>query len=161
MGRVREFLDREDVEGGRQFCRNHSQNPFCIIVNTGLDFFSKSSREIENAMNREINDQITRLEKRTIIIGTIANIAVYIGLLGTVIGIVNAFHSISQAGQAGLNLVIQGVAEALLNTAVGLGVAIPAVVFYNSISRRIELYSREMDSAAGELLDMVEAINSK
>jgi biopolymer transport protein ExbB/TolQ len=90
-------------------------------------------------------------------VGTIANVAVYIGLFGTVLGIVNAFHSIATAGTTGLNIVIGGVSEALLNTAMGLGVAIPAVVFFNWIMKQIKTLTHEMDCTASELLAILES----
>jgi biopolymer transport protein ExbB len=163
MVTVRSHLEKKDMDGTKRFCQKFPKSPFCSIVNTWLSFSDKSVREIENAMEREITDQIAGMEKRTIVVGTIANLAVYVGLFGTVLGIVNAFHSIAKAGtgSGGLSLVIQGVSEALLNTAMGLGVAIPAVVFYNWIMKRITSYTREMDSTAGELLDIAERLKTE
>jgi biopolymer transport protein ExbB len=157
MRTVRGFLERKEIDGAIQYCGSYSQSIFCRIIGAGLAFYGKRIREIEDAVNREITVEIEKLEKRTIIVGTIANIAVYIGLFGTVIGIVNAFHGIASSGSAGLNSVIAGVAEALLNTAMGLAVAIPAVIFFNWMMKQIKTLTHEMDAAAGELLIILDA----
>jgi len=77
-----------------------------------------------------------RLDKRLIILGTIGNNAPFIGLLGTVMGIIKAFHDLSLAAVQGPQTVMAGISEALIATAVGLFVAIPAVVFYNYFKAR-------------------------
>ncbi len=154
---VRKLMEHKEIDKAIQYCRTYAHSPYCIIIPAGLKYYGKKMREIENAMNREITVEITKLERGTIIVGTIANIAVYIGLFGTVLGIVNAFHSIANAGAIGLNIVIGGVSEALLNTAVGLGVAIPAVIFFNWMMKQIKTFTHEMDSTANELLDILES----
>lgn len=154
---VRKLIEDKEIDKAIQYCRTYAYSPYCAIIPAGLKFYGKKMREIENAMNREITVEITKLEKGTIIVGTIANIAVYIGLFGTVLGIVNAFHNIATEGAIGLNIVIGGVSEALLNTAVGLGVAIPAVIFFNWMMKQIKTFTHEMDSTANELLDILES----
>lgn len=157
MKNIRKFLEQKDIESAINYCRASSYSAFCNIVAAGLTFYGKNMREIEDALDREITVEITKLEKGIIIVGTIANVAVYIGLFGTVLGIVNAFHSIATSGTTGLNTVIGGVSEALLNTAMGLGVAIPAVVFFNWITRQVKTFTQEMDSTASELLAIIES----
>ena len=155
MKQIREFMGRGEIEQSLAYCRLRPFNSFCRIAAAGLDASGKDPLEIEDALSREITHQIAKLERLTIVIGTIANIAVYIGLFGTVLGIVKAFHSMSITGTAGLNVVIGGVAEALLNTAAGLGVAIPAVVFYNILMKQIKHITNMMDSTASEILIML------
>jgi biopolymer transport protein ExbB len=157
MKHIRELLEKQELEKARQYCSASSQSIFCSIAAAGLSFHGKSIREIEGAIDRQIMTEITGLEKGTLIVGTIANISVYIGLFGTVLGIVNAFHGIADAGMANLNGIIGGVSEALLNTAAGLGVAIPAVVFFNWIMKQIKAVGFEMDAVASELLSMLES----
>ena len=156
MKHIRSLIDRGKIDEARAYCQSYPYSLFCRVAAEGLAFHGKGVREIEDAVNREITTEIGRLEKRTIIVGTIANIAVYIGLFGTVLGIVNAFHGIAGSGSAGLNAVIGGVAEALLNTAMGLAVAIPAVVFFNWVMKQIKHMTHEMDSAASELMIMLD-----
>jgi len=98
------------------------------------------------------------LEKYTTIVGTIGSVSVYIGLFGTVIGIIRAFHDISLAGSGGISVVIAGVSEALVATAAGLSVAIPAIVAYNFFMKRIDSFVVDMEyavSAAKEVIDTV------
>jgi len=157
MKQIRDLLGKKELEKARNYCKTSSQSIFCGIVAAGLSFHGKSLREIEGAIDRQIMTEIAGLERGTLIVGTIANISVYIGLFGTVLGIVNAFHGISGAGMANLNGIIGGVAEALLNTAAGLGVAIPAVVFFNWIMKQIKAVGFEMDAVASELLAILES----
>jgi biopolymer transport protein ExbB len=157
MKNVRASLERQNIDEAINYCNSYSFCTFCRIVGAGLAFHGKGIREIEDAVSREITEEIMKLEKRTIIVGMIGNIAVYIGLFGTVLGIVNAFHGIAGSGMAGLNSVIGGVAEALLNTAMGLAVAIPAVVFFNVIMKQVKTMSHEMDAVASELMIILDA----
>jgi biopolymer transport protein ExbB/biopolymer transport protein TolQ len=76
-----------------------------------------------------------------------------VGLLGTVIGVINAFAGIGAAGSAGIGAVSAGISEALIETALGLFVAIPAVWFYNYLTSRLEYFNVEMDNSTSELVD--------
>ena len=79
--------------------------------------------------------------------------APFVGLLGTVVGIITAFQGIAATGSGGLGAVSAGIAEALVETALGLIVAIPAVWFYNYLTGRIEYFNVEMDNSSSELVD--------
>ena len=86
-------------------------------------------------------------------LATIGATAVFVGLLGTTLGVINAFQGIAATGSGGLGAVSAGIAEALVGTAIGLFVAIPAVWFYNYLTSRIEFYNVEMDNSSSELVD--------
>ena len=86
-------------------------------------------------------------------LATIGAPAVFVGLLGTTVGVINAFQGIAATGSGGLGAVSAGIAEALVGTAVGLFVAIPAVWFYNALTTKIEFFSVEMDNSSSELVD--------
>jgi biopolymer transport protein ExbB/biopolymer transport protein TolQ len=86
-------------------------------------------------------------------LATIATTAPFIGLFGTVIGIINAFRGMAMSGSGGIGAVSAGIAEALVETALGLFVAIPAVWFYNYLTGRIEYFNVEMDNSSSELVD--------
>ena len=86
-------------------------------------------------------------------LATIGSTAVFVGLLGTTLGVINAFQGIAATGSGGLGAVSAGIAEALVGTAIGLFVAIPAVWFYNYLTGRIEYFSVEMDNSSSELVD--------
>ena len=86
-------------------------------------------------------------------LATIGATAPFVGLLGTVVGIITAFQGIAATGSGGLGAVSAGISEALVETALGLVVAIPAVWFYNYLTGRIEYFNVEMDNSSSELLD--------
>ena len=86
-------------------------------------------------------------------LATIGATAVFVGLLATTLGVINAFQGIAATGSGGLGAVSAGISEALVGTAVGLFVAIPAVWFYNYLTGRIEFFNIEMDNSSSELVD--------
>ena len=86
-------------------------------------------------------------------LATIGSTAVFVGLLATTLGVINAFQGIAATGSGGLGAVSGGISEALVGTAIGLFVAIPAVWFFNYLTGRIEFFTVEMDNSASELLD--------
>ena len=93
------------------------------------------------------------LKKGLGFLATIGSTAVFVGLLATTIGVINAFQGIAQTGSGGLGAVSGGISEALVGTAIGLFVAIPAVWFYNYLTGRIEYFNVEMDNSSSELVD--------
>ncbi len=86
-------------------------------------------------------------------LATIGATAPFVGLFGTVIGIINAFRGMALTGSGGIGAVSAGIAEALITTAFGLFVAIPAVWFYNYLTARVEYFNVEMDNSSSELVD--------
>ncbi|HEY7817084.1 MAG TPA: MotA/TolQ/ExbB proton channel family protein, partial [Vicinamibacteria bacterium] len=86
-------------------------------------------------------------------LATIGATGPFVGLLGTVIGIINAFRGMALTGSGGIGAISAGIAEALITTAVGLFVAIPAVWAFNYLTTRVEQFTVEMDNSASELLD--------
>ena len=93
------------------------------------------------------------LKKGVAALATIGSTAPFVGLLGTVVGVINAFVGIASTGSGGIGAVSAGIAEALIETALGLFVAIPAVWFYNYLTGRIEHFNVEMDNSSSELVD--------
>jgi biopolymer transport protein ExbB len=93
------------------------------------------------------------LKKGVNSLATIGTTAPFVGLLGTVVGVINAFVGIAATGSGGIGAVSAGIAEALVETALGLFVAIPAVWFYNYLTGRIEYFNVEMDNSSSELVD--------
>jgi|SRR5512139_392615 len=93
------------------------------------------------------------LKKMVPSLATIGSTAPFVGLLGTVIGIITAFQGIAATGSGGIGAVSAGIAEALVETALGLLVAIPAVWIYNYLTSRIEYFNVEMDNSSSELVD--------
>jgi len=102
----------------------------------------KATESADRAMRIALNKELDGLERHLPFLATIGSISPYIGLLGTVIGIMISFHALSNVTQATIALVAPGISEALIATAMGLFAAIPAVIFYNNFNAKVErLYS--------------------
>jgi biopolymer transport protein ExbB/biopolymer transport protein TolQ len=104
---------------------------------------------------RALQREVDKLERRTPMLGTIASTAPFVGLLGTVIGIIKAFQSIATTKGGGPEVVAAGVAEALITTAFGLFVAIPAVMGYNYLVHRVQRLALEVQVSVSEIIDAV------
>ena len=154
MTRIKRSLKSGNLERAIEICKD-TPAPFSNVVFSGLELHNRNEKEISNAMEREITIETAKLERYTSIVATIGNTAVYIGLFGTVLGIIRAFHDISAAGAGGMSIVIGGVAEALICTAAGLFVAIPAVIAYNYFTKRVEHFMDDMELCASELIDLI------
>ena len=111
---------------------------------------------VERAMRRAATQQLTQLERALTFLATTASATPFIGLFGTVWGIMHAFLGLSTTQSSTIQAVAPGIAEALIATATGLFAAIPAVVAYNSFSRQIRVLSAEMDNFAFEFLNIAE-----
>jgi biopolymer transport protein TolQ len=118
---------------------------------TGMDNVTRS-------LQQAVTAERTRLERGINFLATTGSAAPFIGLFGTVWGIMESFRSIGIKGSASLTVVAPGIAEALIATAAGLAAAIPAVVFYNYFLGRINTISIEMDNFSSELINIIERI---
>jgi biopolymer transport protein TolQ len=116
----------------------------------------RSLDSLSRALARAATTEATRLERRVSFLATTASVTPFVGLFGTVWGIMRAFSDIGAAGSANLAVVAPGIAEALVNTAAGLAAAIPAAVFYNYYNSRIKVLGSMMDDFAMEFLNIVE-----
>ncbi len=123
-----------------------------IIENGGLDRLERAEIAARESMQRATAEEIARLELRLTSLATLGTISPFVGLFGTVIGIMRSFEAISRTGSGGLASVSAGIAEALVATAAGLFVAIPAVVAYNHFVSRVKSCAGEMDAAASEFV---------
>ncbi|HEY2900934.1 MAG TPA: protein TolQ [Polyangia bacterium] len=110
---------------------------------------------IQRALDRARTTAIMEMESRVPLLGTTASAAPFIGLFGTVWGIMNSFRNIGSKGAANLATVAPGIAEALVATAIGLVAAIPAVMAYNFFSRRIRVISSDMETFSSDFLNIV------
>ena len=111
---------------------------------------------LERAAQTASSEALTAMESRMTWLATIAAIAPFIGLFGTVVGIIDAFYGLGTAGTATLRAVAPGISEALITTAAGLVVAIPAVVGYNQLTARLREFGARMDDFGRELLNAIE-----
>ncbi|MBN4077479.1 MotA/TolQ/ExbB proton channel family protein, partial [Sulfobacillus acidophilus] len=98
---------------------------------------TKDTSAVERALQRAFTFEMAKLEKRVSFLATVGSVSPYIGLFGTVVGIINSLHQMGLKGSVSLTVVAPGIAEALLATGVGLFAAIPAVMAYNYFSARL------------------------
>jgi biopolymer transport protein TolQ len=113
---------------------------------------ARAERALNNAATREIN----HLEKHTSFLATVGSAGPFLGLFGTVWGIMNSFQSIAATNNTSLSVVAPGIAEALFATAIGLFAAIPATIFYNKFNTEIAKVANEVDDFVDELIIYVE-----
>ena len=111
--------------------------------------------DVARALRRAQNTELTRLESKVSFLATTGSTAPFVGLFGTVWGVMNAFIAIHGQKSASLDVVAPGIAEALIATAVGLAAAIPAVMAYNYFVRRIRVVESEVDAFASDYLNII------
>jgi biopolymer transport protein ExbB len=157
-GRLKDAIS---VSQSKQYQYSH----LAKVVLAGLQEFQFQQDSGANLSRDDLVDTVHRAIQRATALtasdlkrgisglATIGATAPFVGLLGTVIGIINAFVGIATTGSGGIGAVSAGIAEALVETALGLLVAIPAVWFYNYLTSRIEYFNVEMDNSSSELID--------
>jgi biopolymer transport protein ExbB/biopolymer transport protein TolQ len=146
--------------------KNYRYSHLAKVVLAGLQEYQFQQESGGSGLSREdLVDTVRRsiqrasaltasdLKKGVAALATIGSTAPFVGLLGTVIGVIAAFQGIAATGSGGIGAVSAGIAEALVETALGLLVAIPAVWFYNYLTARIEYFNVEMDNSSSELVD--------
>ncbi len=135
---------------------NNAKSPSLQVFKDGVHEFERQKQRgndrddaflvIERALMRSGRYELKKAESQLPLLATIGAISPFIGLFGTVVGIMSSFHQIGQAGNANLSTVAPGIAEALLATALGLFAAIPAVMAYNMLQTRIRLLKGDLEN---------------
>lgn len=126
-----------------------SENASLVTGFTGID-------NIKRALRRAINAETTRMTRMVPFLATTGNTTPFIGLFGTVWGIMNSFHGIGLKGSASLAVVAPGISEALIATAAGLAVAIPAVIAFNHFMHKIRIIESELHNFSADFLNIIE-----
>jgi biopolymer transport protein TolQ len=144
----------------RVFCAGYEELSRIAQANKEQREGSMSERlggieNVERALHRATTHEITELESKIPFLGTVGATAPFVGLFGTVVGILNAFNEISEKGNATLATVAAPVGNALFATAAGLFAAIPAVIAYNSFVSRIKIFDTEMSNFSSDFLNIV------
>ncbi|ORJ55833.1 protein TolQ [Geothermobacter hydrogeniphilus] len=170
------FLDffwakkRFDLIG--QGLKDFSQSPLTVLFREGYQELLRGSRQpsegggpsaelgrsanVARALRRATTSETQRLEKYLTFLATTGSTAPFIGLFGTVWGIMDSFHGIGKTGSASLAVVAPGISEALIATAIGLVAAIPAVMAYNHFVNKVNVLTGEMDNFCQEFLNIVQ-----
>ncbi len=150
-------------------CRAHAGIPLAEVVLAGLTAYGKGGHDAaagtgtrhpveltRRTLDRRVESLQAELRRGFGVLASVGSIAPFVGLFGTVVGIINAFEGIARTGSGGLGSVSAGIAEALVVTAFGLAVAIPAVLAFNYLTTRVERLDLALDQSSGELLDHLE-----
>ena len=145
------LLEKNDLPGAILLAES-SQRIEAKVALEGLRHFSKGAASVEEHMvSRWLREKL-ELEKNLIILGTLGNNAPFVGLFGTVLGIIKAFNDLALTGQGGVSVVMSGISAALIATAFGILVAIPAVVANNYFVTRLRQIQTNTDSLSRILL---------
>ncbi|HET6373724.1 MAG TPA: MotA/TolQ/ExbB proton channel family protein [Candidatus Polarisedimenticolia bacterium] len=159
---VTKALRNNDLVGAIDASKKYPKSHLAKVLSAGLQEFLN---EKDGGVSVDVVEAVKRaLERATVLtsaelksklggLGTIGSTAPFIGLFGTVLGVITAFQGMAKAGSGGLGAVSAGIAEALIETAFGLFVAIPAVMAYNYFQGRIERFEVEMSNSASSLID--------
>jgi len=169
---LRDRLAKRDLNGAMKLAKAEPQSPIARVISEalveyrdGLDAMAQKGADdigdfdVVDAVNRAIDRvkerEIANMKKGLGGLASISSAAPFIGLFGTVIGIINAFQAMAASGQGGLGAVSKGISEALITTAAGLLVAIPAVMAYNYFTNTIEQFVVDMNDVSSELISYV------
>jgi biopolymer transport protein ExbB/TolQ len=156
LGHVRKNLESGKTDAAAAYCQ---KNPSAVaqVVHYGLLHAARSRKDLEELMLTKLKEERIKLERFLGVLGTLGNISPFIGLFGTVVGIIKAFRDLAASGTGGPAVVAKGIAEALVATAAGLLVAIPASILYNYFMRRLKVITVDMEIASARLLVMLGA----
>jgi len=165
--RVGPLLSAGDHEGAVDLARNHRGSHLAGFILTGVETFDKQRRNGQDAaksaemagraLERKAETLSGDLNKGMNILASTGSTAPFVGLLGTVLGILNAFKLVGQQGSGGIGTIGVAIAEALIVTGYGLMVAIPSVLLYNWLSGRLAKYEAGLQHAKSELVDTLES----
>ena len=159
----KKFLHGGDVQNLIEATRQHQNSHVAQVVSAGIieyDGVAQSGGDasasfdlVTSAIRDSISETLINLKKGLGFLATIGSTAPFVGLFGTVVGIINAFRSIAATGSGGMSVVSGGIAEALVSTALGIFVAIPAVVAFNHFTGKLETFHVEMNRASSQLVN--------
>jgi biopolymer transport protein TolQ len=135
-------------------------SPLVAVFENAYDEYRRQGEQnipaVQRAAQIAASEELTRLERRLPWLATTGAVAPFIGLFGTVWGIIDAFYGLGDAGAATLRAVAPGISEALITTAAGLAAAIPAVIAYNMFTHRMREFGSRMDDFTLEMLNLIE-----
>ncbi|CAI2718955.1 MotA/TolQ/ExbB proton channel (Modular protein) [Nitrospina watsonii] len=152
LKKIRDHWNWRDIQLGLQLCHGYDTS-LARILKAGLLRFGGKVDEIEHAIEGAGQHEAALLTSNLRVLGAVANITPMLGLLGTVFGMIKAFNVISQSGTGDPGLVASGISEALITTAAGMVVGIPALALYHYFRGRIERFVFEMEEVSFQLVE--------
>jgi len=163
LGLVVPILSAQEYPRAAELAERYKLSPFARLI---APILRKLSSTDEKKLTRvELARREAERQKEAVgeelrrgmgVLASVGSVAPFVGLLGTVVGIISAFQGIASTGSGGLGAVSAGISEALVETALGLMVAIPAVLFFNQLNNKINVVETELARRTGELLDELE-----
>jgi biopolymer transport protein ExbB len=159
VGTVITTLRSEGVQAAAEECQK-VRGPIAAIMYSGLQKADKGPAAVEKAISTAGAIEMAFLERGLIWVASVTTIAPLIGFLGTVSGMINAFEAIAASEQVNAKLVASGISEALITTATGLMVAIPASIGYNYFVSAIDRFVIEMEETSAELIEELTRMSS-
>jgi biopolymer transport protein ExbB len=164
---VRSAMQAGDIPGILEQTKRFSAGHLAQIVKSGVEMYLHARDTVDISgltptertrrhLTRTMEEAGDDLRRGLPVLAAVGSVAPFVGLLGTVLGIITAFQGIAATGSGGLSAVSAGISEALVETALGLAVAIPAVLAYHYLSNTVKRYEGRLGRAAGELFDRIE-----
>lgn len=161
--KVAASLKNQKIDEAIGLSDKYKKSHLAMVVNAGLQEFRSNQLSAElsadvvdaskRALQRATAIKISEFRRGLSGLATIGSTSPFVGLFGTVFGIINAFQGMRQAESAGISAVAGGIAEALITTGVGIGVAVPAVWLFNYFTSKVDNFIVEMDNSSAELID--------
>jgi len=167
---IRAFRKANRLQEVAAFASDYSASPLAQVFEDVYETYKRQTGgfgpphnlvPLERTAQTAASEAVTGMERRMTWLATIAAVSPFVGLFGTVWGIVDAFHGLGTAGAATLRAVAPGISEALITTAAGLFVAVPAVIAYNQFTARIRVFASAIDDFCRELLNSLDEIPAR
>jgi biopolymer transport protein ExbB len=154
------LLVNRNVKEGMKICEQ-SKGPVASVMKAGLLRYGHSREDIEKTIENAALYELDRLEKRLGVLATTANVAPMLGFLGTVAGMIKSFATLAEQGLTNPAAVAVGISEALITTATGLIIAIPAQLVYNWYTTKITRFVRDIETASNMLVETFTEMDSQ
>ena len=142
----------QNLEELEKAVKRYPESPAARLFSESSNALGAGIESLSHSLEKSTNNEISRLEKTIPYLATVGSTAPFIGLFGTVWGIMNSFRNIGSTGAANLAIVAPGIAEALIATAAGLAAAIPAVMAYNFFVQRLRMINLELDNFSKDFI---------
>ena len=153
LAKVRkELIVNRSIKSAIKVCEDY-RGPVASILKAGLLKFGQPREDVEKTIENAALYEMGRLEKNLVWLASIANVSPLLGFFGTVVGMIKSFDALAEAGLSNPGLVAAGISEALITTAAGLFVAIPAQLAYNFFMSRINKFVRDIETSSNMLLE--------
>jgi len=157
LRKVMDMAFKGKLAEAKRYCLD-LDNPAGRVLHYGLENYQAHCAQMDELLASKRQEEKMVMEKNLGILGTMGNIAPFIGLFGTVIGIIKAFRDLALSGVGGPTVVARGIAEALVATAAGLAVAIPAVILFNYFTRKTKIVMTELEVLSSRFVLLVRSI---